>query len=174
MSAFDLESNSITRIQRPRFSHPAYANGRQAGGPSALFEGAMRKAKSMTKHSMHFGALALLIAAGAYPQVVSAQANSPVAYVYVSRPTHVDGFAASASGKLTPVPGSSFSNISVSHMSVTSKFLFGAGDDNQSIYSFSIAKNGALKQVGQINAHTYIRPTTTAIPSDQRRLMMPT
>src|SRR5580658_6661053 len=79
-----------------------------------------------------------------------AASSSPVAYVYVSRPTHVDGFAVSSSGKLTPVPGSPFSGISVDHMSVTKKFLFGVGDDFQTIYSFSIASDGALKQVASI------------------------
>jgi hypothetical protein len=89
----------------------------------------------------------------------SAAANgAPVAYVYVSRPTHVDGFAASSSGKLTPVPGSPFSNIALSHMSVTKKFLFGASDDQADIYTYSIASNGALKQVSEIDAHKYNPP----------------
>lgn len=48
--------------------------------------------------------------------------SSPVAYVYVSRPTHIDAFAASTTGKLTAVPGSPFSG-SVSSMSVNGKFL---------------------------------------------------
>lgn len=81
----------------------------------------------------------------------TAAANSPVAYVYVSRPTHVDGFAASSSGKLTAVPGSPFAGISVSHMSVTKKYLFGAGDDQQNIYTFSIAANGAIEEVAETN-----------------------
>jgi hypothetical protein len=37
-------------------------------------------------------------------------------------------------------------------MSVTKKFLFGVGDDFQTIYSFSIASDGALKQVASIDA----------------------
>jgi hypothetical protein len=77
--------------------------------------------------------------------------SSPIAYVYVSRPTHIDAFAASSSGKLTAVPGSPFSNIAVSHMSVNKKYLFGAGDDQQNLYSFSIGSNGALKQVAVTN-----------------------
>jgi 6-phosphogluconolactonase (cycloisomerase 2 family) len=77
--------------------------------------------------------------------------GSPIAYVYVSRPTHIDAFAASSSGKLTAVPGSPFSNIAVSHMSVNKKYLFGAGDDQQNLYSFSIGSNGALKQVAVTN-----------------------
>jgi hypothetical protein len=93
--------------------------------------------------------------------------GSPVAYVYVSRPTHVDGFAASSSGKLTPVPGSPFANIGLSHMSVTRRFLFGAGNNggpecsgpdpvcSWSIYTYSIGSKGALKQVSVINPYKY-------------------
>jgi hypothetical protein len=81
--------------------------------------------------------------------------SPPVAYVYVSRPTHVDGFAASSAGKLTAVPGSPFSNIALSHMSVTKKFLFGASDDGADIFSYSIASSGALKQVSEIDTHKY-------------------
>jgi hypothetical protein len=82
----------------------------------------------------------------------TAATSSPVAYVYVSRPTHVDGFAVSSSGKLTPVPGSPFSGISVRALSVTKKFLFGLGDDFKTIYTYSIASDGALKQVASIDA----------------------
>ena len=68
-------------------------------------------------------------------ETLTAQTTSPVAYVYVARPTHLDGFAASSTGRLHPVPGSPFSGIAVSHLSVTDKFLFGAGGDNQSLLS---------------------------------------
>jgi hypothetical protein len=81
--------------------------------------------------------------------------TSPVAYVYVSRPTHLDGFAASSSGKLTPVPGSPFSNISVYHLSVTKKYLFGASDDHEHIITYSIASNGAVKEVSSVDAQNY-------------------
>ncbi len=84
--------------------------------------------------------------------------TTPVAYVYVTRPTHVDGFVVSSAGKLTPVPGSPFSNIALSHMSVTKKFLFGASDDDADIYTYSIASNGALKQVSVVNTHKYNPP----------------
>ena len=43
----------------------------------------------------------------------TAAGSSPVAYVYVTRPTHLDGFAASSNGKLTPVPGSPFAGIAL-------------------------------------------------------------
>lgn len=81
--------------------------------------------------------------------------TTPVAYVYVSRPTHIDGFAAAADGKLTPVPGSPFAGIAVGHMSVNKKFLFGAGDNQTEIYTFSIGSDGALKQVAVTDAHEY-------------------
>jgi hypothetical protein len=98
----------------------------------------------------------LVPAAGAQSAKAASTSGSPVAYVYVSRPTHVDGFSASSTGQLTPVPGSPFSGISVSHMSVTNKFLFGAGDDNQTLFSYSLGANGAIvKQVGAINTHDY-------------------
>jgi hypothetical protein len=109
-------------------------------------------------HKMKFLAclVTLLCTAATWAQSeTSASTSSPVAYVYVSRPTHVDAFAASSTGKLTPVASSPFSNISVYPMSVTKKFLFGAGDDHKTIYTYSIASNGALKQVASIDATKY-------------------
>jgi hypothetical protein len=82
----------------------------------------------------------------------AASSSSPVARVYVSRPTHVDAFDVSSSGKLTAVPGSPFSNISVYHMSVTKKFLFGASDDNEHILTYAMDSNGALKEVSSVDA----------------------
>jgi hypothetical protein len=102
--------------------------------------------------------VALLCTAATYAQTATpASTSSPVARVYVSRPTHVDAFDVSSAGKLTPVPGSPFSGISVYHMSVTKKFLFGLGDDFQTIYSYSIASDGALKQVASIDATKYAK-----------------
>ena len=103
-------------------------------------------------------ALGTLITAAQTAETKTAAGSTPVAYVYVSRPTHLDGFAASAGGKLTPVPGSPFSNIALSHMSVTRQFLFGSSDDNQSIVSYAIASNGSVKKVSEINTHNYDPP----------------
>jgi hypothetical protein len=83
----------------------------------------------------------------------SDNAGSPVAYVYVSRPTHMDGFAASSTGKLTPVPGSPFANILVGGMSVNKKYLF--GENGSDIFTFSIASDGALTQVSKIDVQSY-------------------
>jgi hypothetical protein len=85
----------------------------------------------------------------------AASSSSPVARVYVSRPTHVDAFDVSSSGKLTPVPGSPFAGISVYHMSVTNKFLFGASDDNEHIITYAMDSNGALKEVSSVDARSY-------------------
>jgi hypothetical protein len=77
----------------------------------------------------------------------TAAASSPVAYVYVSRPTHMDGFAASSSGKLTPVPGSPFPSISADGTSVNKKFLFASDVNLQDLYSFTIGSQGAIDKV---------------------------
>jgi hypothetical protein len=78
--------------------------------------------------------------------------NAPVAFVYVSRPTHVDAFAVSAAGKLTAVPGSPFSDIALFHLSVNSKYLIGESDDHVHIITYAIESNGALKEVSSIDA----------------------
>jgi hypothetical protein len=93
----------------------------------------------------------------------AAASASPVAYVYVARPTHIDGFAVSSSGKLTAVPGSPFSNIALGHLSVTKKYLFGSGDDGTNIYTFSIAANGSLKQVAVTDPHKYDPVSCTGV-----------
>jgi hypothetical protein len=80
----------------------------------------------------------------------AAATSSPVAYVYVSRPTHMDGFAASSSGKLTPVPGSPFPGISVDGTSVTKKFLFGSDVNLQDLYTFTIGSQGTIDKVSTI------------------------
>lgn len=84
-----------------------------------------------------------------------APSNAPVAFVYVSRPTHIDGFALLPSGRLSPVPGSPLANAAVSHLSVSKNYLFGVGDDHQTIYTYSINSSGSIKQVAAINAQSY-------------------
>jgi hypothetical protein len=51
------------------------------------------------------------------------------AYVYVARPTHLDGFAAAADGKLTPVPGSPFANLTLSEIVASNQHLVAVDDD---------------------------------------------
>jgi hypothetical protein len=82
--------------------------------------------------------------------------SSPVAYVYVSSPPNINGFAVSSSGELTPLPGSPFPNISVYHLSANKKFLFGTDGNGKYIYSVSIAPDGALKQVAETDVSKYI------------------
>jgi hypothetical protein len=117
----------------------------------------------MRRISMFFVCVAFMLSAGIglaqapadQADSVTASTSSPVAFVYVTRPTHIDGFAVSSSGKLTPVPGSPFANIAASSLSVNKKFLFAAGDNNKDIYTFSIASDGAIKQVSEVNAQKY-------------------
>jgi hypothetical protein len=85
----------------------------------------------------------------------STSPTAPVARVYVTRPTHLDVFNVSSSGKLTPISGSPFSNIALSHLSINKKFLFGASDDGTHIITYSIGSNGAPKQVAEIDADKY-------------------
>ncbi len=77
--------------------------------------------------------------------------SSPVAYVYVQRPTHIDGFAAAANGKLTPVPGSPFANTNVNYMSITKKYLFGESQDQRYITTYAINSKGSLSKVATLD-----------------------
>jgi hypothetical protein len=110
--------------------------------------------------------IAILAVVATLAQLVTAQStrtsttvSDPVAYVYVTRPTHLDAFAASSSGRLTPVKGSPFPNISLYHLSVNKKFLFGGSDDRVHILTYSIAANGSVKPVSSINALMYSQDT---------------
>ena len=110
--------------------------------------------------------IATLCTEVAFAQVASTQidatiqdstGSSPVAYAYVSsNPSsnnyEINAFAAASNGKLTPVPGSPFS-ADVQDMAVNGKYLFGT--NGIYIYSFSIAPDGALKQVASINAQQF-------------------
>lgn len=87
--------------------------------------------------------------------VLTASGSAPIAYVYVSRPTHIDGFAASASGVLTAIPGSPFANTKAVKMSVTKQFLFAVSSNGSAITTYSIASNGSIKKVATINPYKY-------------------
>jgi hypothetical protein len=99
------------------------------------------------------GALCTL-AAFAETEEAKTSSASPVAYVYVSRPTHIDGFAAASDGKLTPVPGSPFLG-DVAGMAINGEYLYGSGTDMTNIYSFSVASDGALKPAAVTNSNKY-------------------
>jgi hypothetical protein len=88
--------------------------------------------------------------------------TAPIAYVYVSNTfNHIAGFSASSAGKLTAIAGSPFKGTGLRSMAVNGKYLFGAGQTN--IYSYSIASNGALKQVASINALKYNSDNPTGL-----------
>jgi hypothetical protein len=65
------------------------------------------------------------------------------AYVYVAGSTQISGYSAAATGQLTPILGLPIP-ASVSHLSTTSKTVFGPGTDNKNIYSFNIGPGGLL------------------------------
>jgi hypothetical protein len=66
-----------------------------------------------------------------------------VAYVYVAGSTQISGYSAAATGQLTLITGLPIP-ASVSHLSTTSKTLFGPGTDNINIYSYNIGTGGTL------------------------------
>jgi hypothetical protein len=101
--------------------------------------------------------LVILSAVSAFSQAVPAVANSPVAFVYVSsNPSgngyEINAFIAQPSGQMTQVEGSPFS-ADVQNMAVNGRYLFGT--NGVDIYSFSIASDGALQEVGSVNAQQF-------------------
>jgi hypothetical protein len=80
--------------------------------------------------------------------------TAPVAHVYVTRPTHLDAFDVSSSGRLTAVAGSPFSGVDLFHLSVSGKYLIGESDDHTHIITYAIESNGAVKQVASIDAQS--------------------
>jgi hypothetical protein len=76
-------------------------------------------------------------------------ASSPVAYVYLSSSpssgeNQIDGYSAAPNGSLTPLPGMPLST-PAGDVVVNRSWLFAS--DGKSLYSFSIASNGSLKQM---------------------------
>jgi len=104
-------------------------------------------------------ASAQTISTKTYDSVQQSTSGSPVAYVYVSASksasvNEIYAFAAASNGKLTRVSGSPFAG-NVAGMAVNGKYLFGSGNEQAEISSFSIAPDGALKQVALINGQKY-------------------
>lgn len=86
---------------------------------------------------------ATLIASGLTAGFAQLSNGQAVAYVYVASSTQISGYSAAAAGQLAPIPGLPIA-ANVSHLSTTSKTLFGPGTDNQNIYSFNIGAGGSL------------------------------
>jgi len=70
----------------------------------------------------------------------------------------IDGYKADSTGALTPLAGSPFWKTSkrLFYLANTGHFLFVS--DGTNLYSFSIASNGAIKQVSSV-----MRGNTTAL-----------
>jgi len=104
------------------------------------------------------GLIATVLTVAALVQASAAQipiVNSPVAYVYVSTPTYAAGYSVAPNGRLTPVPGSPYTNIALSHMSVAKSFLLGSGHDQENLHSYRIHADGSLTRVNTYNVRGY-------------------
>jgi len=84
-----------------------------------------------------------LVAACLTAGFATSSKGQAVAYVWVAGSDQISGYSAEATGQLAPIPGLPIP-ASVSHLSTTSKTLFGPGTDNQNIYSFNIGAGGSL------------------------------
>ena len=85
-------------------------------------------------------------------------AGDSVAYIYVSSSPSsttslISGFSAGPAGRLTPIPGSPFTTQGdgALFLALNGAWLFGT-NINSDIYSFSIAEDGALRQVDSYDA----------------------
>jgi hypothetical protein len=79
---------------------------------------------------------------------------APVAYVYVSNYTNIVGYAAASNGALTPITGSPFSGGAIA-LATSGSYVFAVSGNGENIGSFSVAANGAIKQVSTIQATSY-------------------
>lgn len=106
-----------------------------------------------TRHATLIAAT-LMLAGPAFSQVDQKAAPPAVAHVYVASANKIYAFSAAADGKLTSVPGSPF-NDSLSWIAANSHYLFGTEADGATIASFSMASDGALKEVASINTTNF-------------------
>jgi hypothetical protein len=117
---------------------------------------AIERVKNMTCHIRFVLCLIATLSTAAAVGQISSNA-SPVAFVYVaSSPSNnkyeINAFTAAPDGRLTAVSGSPFS-ANVQSMAVNQQYLFGA--NGVDIYSFSIAADGSLDKVANINAQKF-------------------
>ena len=93
---------------------------------------------------------AALMSTPAQAQTAEAAASAPVAFVYVSNnpngssTNEINGFAAAANGKLTPVSGSPFRD-DVTSMATNGKYLYASTRNGIYVAGFAIEANGALR-----------------------------
>ncbi len=119
------------------------------------------------KPSVKFAALLIitLSAAVTFSRLASAQTTSPDAYVYVANrvldgSVELDGFSVDSAGALTPLPGSPFvTSSALSTLAHSAQWLYAS--DGISIYSFSIASNGALTLMQSKSAQPFNSPGAT-------------
>lgn len=109
----------------------------------------------MTRHICFVLCLIATLSTAALSQIGSS--TSPAAFVYVSSSPgnnkyEINAFAAAYDGKLTAVSGSPFS-ANVQSMAVNQQYLFGT--NGVDISSFSIAADGSLNKVANINAQKF-------------------
>jgi hypothetical protein len=104
----------------------------------------------MLYRSLSLASAFTLLAALVSPAI--AQSSNPVAYAYVSTPLAVEGLAVAANGRLTPLPGSPYPGIALTHMSISKGYLFGSGADANSVYSFVIHSDGSLALADLVDA----------------------
>jgi len=99
--------------------------------------------------------LVALVAVFAAPAIAQSSGSAPVARAYISTPLAVEGFAVAADGRLTPLPGSPYPGISLTHMSAAKGYLFGSGKDANTVYSFTIRSDGSLALNDVVDAGLY-------------------
>jgi hypothetical protein len=98
--------------------------------------------------------ITLLGTGAAFAQSSTASTASPVAYVYVTRQTHIQGYSVASNGRLTPLPGAPVA-AAVSAVVLNKKYLFALSDNGSDLYSYAIAADGALDLVATTDAGRY-------------------
>lgn len=104
----------------------------------------------------------VLAAALAIPaSFAMAQTSGPVAYIYVSSNysgsnNRVVGYSANASGQLSQISGSPWSD-NLYYLATNGTYLYGStnisSDQGKNIFSYRVESNGALKYLGATNIH---------------------
>ena len=96
------------------------------------------------------------VSSSSIDEQIGSPATSPIAYVYVSSSVgsgiyEVMAYTASSTGELTPISGSPFP-ANVQQLAASKNLVFGTNGID--INSFAVASDGALTQVGTLNARS--------------------